>query len=168
MLLSFLSSCDQLDELTHFNMDFEQEVVIESSVIVDLPYNVITPEINSNSESSFENNNTHKDLIEDIRLTSMVLEIKSPSNGSFNFLNSIEIFLSADDEDEVRIAWKENIPANGSMLIELDVSNDDLKSFLKKDTFSLRLETVTDELITSDHHIDVKSSFFVDAKILGI
>jgi len=49
----------------------------------------------------------------------------------------------------------------------LDLADVDLKEFIKKDKFVLRLNTVTDELINSDQYIDVYSVFFVDAKILG-
>ena len=163
-----IMACDSLDELTQFKINYDQEVVIQSSAVVDLPFNVFTPEINSNSESTFENNDTHKDLIEHIELRSMTLEISTPTDGNFNFLNSIQIYISAENEEEVRIAWKDDIPANSSKVIHLDTSSDDLKAFIKKDAFKLRLETVTDELITSDHHIDVRSEFFVDAKILGL
>ncbi len=168
ILLTTLFGCEKLDELTQFKINYNEEVIIESSTVVDLPFNVFTPEISSNSESTFDSNNTNKDLIEYIELTSMVLEITSPSNGDFDFLNSIEIFISAEDQAEVKIAWKENIPSNSGNKIELETSGADLTNFIKKDKFILRLETVTDELITSDHHINVKSEFFVDAKILGL
>lgn len=158
----------ELDELTQFTLNYDEEVVIESSTVVDLPFNIITPEISSNSESTFESNNTNKDLIEYIELTSMVLEITSPSDGNFDFLNSINIYIDADGLSETRIAWKENIPPNSGNVLALDTAGTDLKEYIKKDVFSLRLETVTDELITSDHHINVKSEFFVDAKILGL
>jgi hypothetical protein len=168
ILLTSLFGCDKLDELTQFDITYNEEVVIESSVLVDLPFNVYTPDINSNSESTFENNNTHKDLIEYIELTSMILEIKSPSDGNFDFLKSIEIFISAENQPEVRMAWKEDIDSNSGNLTELNTSSDDLQGYLKEDKFTLRVETVTDELITSDHTIDIKSVFFVDAKILGL
>jgi allantoicase len=98
----------------------------------------------------------------------MILEIKPPSNGNFDFLKSIETFISAEDQPEARMAWKEVIPSNSDNLIELNTSSDDLQNYLKEDKFTLRVETVTDELITSDHTIDINSVFFVDAKILGI
>lgn len=167
-LLCFSLSCDKVDKLTQFNIEYNEKVVIESSAVIDLPFNAFTPEISSNSESTFENKNTRKNLIEYIELRSMTLEIEGPDHGNFDFLNKIDIYISAENEPEVKISWKENIEANGSRVLKLDTSNDDLQSYLKKDQFNLRLATVTDEIITSDHHINVKSVFFVDAKIFGI
>ncbi|MBU2950505.1 hypothetical protein KO493_07340 [Tamlana agarivorans] len=166
--LTLLFGCDKIEELTQFTIVYEEEVVIESSTVVDLPFNAFTPEISSNSESKFENNNTGKNLIEYIELTRMTLEIDAPDHGNFDFLNAIEIYISAENEKEVLIAWKDVIEEDGSRVIELDTSNDDLQTYLKKDEFSLRLATVTDQIITSDHKINVRSEFFVDAKILGL
>ncbi|MFT6048744.1 MAG: hypothetical protein ACI9KI_000470, partial [Patiriisocius sp.] len=57
--MTFLFACYKLDQLTQFDITYNEEGVIESSVLVDLLFNVYTPDINSNSESAFENNNTH-------------------------------------------------------------------------------------------------------------
>ena len=76
------------------------------------------------------------------------------------------MYISADGLDEVKIAGKVNVPADVAVL-DLDITGVDLKEYIKADKFSLRLNTVTDELLTSDHHIDIHSEFFVDAKILG-
>jgi len=51
--------------------------------------------------------------------------------------------------------------------LELETSGEDIKEFIKKDEFKLRVNTVTDEALASDHHIDIYSIFHVDAEILG-
>lgn len=165
-MLSFCG-CKKIDELTQFDMEYDAVVVIPSAAGIDLPFNVFSPSVTSNSEATFAVNDTRKDLIEEIKLTELGLTINSPANGNFNFLESIEIFLSAADLPEVKIAWKDEIPENGSAKIALLTSTADLKEYIKKDEFSLRVSTVTDEIITQDHEINIHSVFFVDAKILG-
>lgn len=167
LILSFFS-CDKIDDLTKFNIEYNEEVIIESSTVVDLPISVSTPEISTNSTETFENNNTSKDLIESIKLTSMTLQITDPDDGNFNFLNAINIYISAENQEETLIAWKDEIAEDSSQTLELDTTNEDLKNYIKEDEFSLRIETTTDQVITNDHHINVNSNFFVDAKILGI
>lgn len=167
--LVFLTlGCDKIDELTKFDMDYNTSVVIESSVGVNLPFNVVTPQIETNSESEFAVNDTRKDLIEEIKLKSVDLTITSPEKEDFSFLESIEIYISAAGLDEILIASLEMIPENTGNVLQLDTVDTDLKEYIKKDEFSLRLNTVTDELIAADHYIDVNSVFFVDAKILGL
>lgn len=161
-----LFGCKKVDKLTQFNMEFNETVVIPSSSGINLPFNILSPNIESNSESTFEVNDTRKNLIEEILLTELDLTITSPSNADFSFLKSINIYLNADELNEIKIAWKESIPTDATV-INLDVTNADLKEYIKSDNFSLRLNTETDEIITSDHHIDVHSLFFVDAKVFG-
>lgn len=171
LLLSFLIftfSCDKIDELTKFDITYNQEVVIPSSSLISLPFSILTPEITTNSASTFESNNTNKDLIEDIRLTSLELSIVSPNNGNFNFLKSIEIYMLSENFPEIKIAWKENIDDNNLPNLSLETIDEDIKEYIKEDTYTLRVETVTDETINEDHNINIESVFFVDAKILGI
>ena len=69
---------------------------------------------------------------------------------------------------EIKKRKEEEVPEDAGNVITLDTSDTDLKEYIKKDEFSLRLNTVTDELISTDHELEVNSTFFVDAKILGL
>ena len=113
-------------------------------------------------------NDTRKDLIEEIRLTSLILTLNAPDNADFSFLESISVYMNAQDLPEVEIAWEDDVPDNAGNQISLNVSNEDFKEYIKKDEFSLRVNTITDEILTSDHQIDIASSFFIDGKILGL
>lgn len=161
------SGCEVLDKLTQFQMDFHQTITISSSTNVNLPFNVMTPDIETNSSSDFTLNDTRKDMIEKITLEKLTLTLKSPSNGDLGFIKSLNISMVADSLPEIKVAWIDQVPENTEKTIDLDVSGTDLQEYIKKDKFSLRVNTVTDELIASDHKIDVHSVFYVDAKILG-
>ncbi len=163
-----LTSCDKLDELTKFNIDYNTNVVIESAVNVNLPFSVESPNVETNSESKFEVNDTRKDLIEEIRLESLQLTITTPDDGDFTFLESIEVYISAEELEDVKIASITEVPDTVGNVIELETSDINLEEYIKKDSFVLKLETVTDKVITEDHHIDVDTVFFVDAKIFGL
>jgi hypothetical protein len=167
-LFALIISCDKLDELTKFDMEYSQRATIPSTAGIDLPFDVFTPEMETNSESTFEVNDTRKDLIEEIKLTELEMVIISPDGADFSFLNSIEVYISADGLEEIKIAYLEEVPEDAGSVITLDTSDTDLKEYIKSDEFSLRLNTVTDELMSSDHELEVNSTFFVDAKILGL
>lgn len=168
LVIGLFASCKKKNKLTQFTMSYAQTVVIPSSTGVNLPFNIFTPDMTTNSESTFEVNNTRKDLIQEIKLTKLDLLITSPSNGNFQFLKSVEIYISASGLQEVMIAKKDNIPSDIGNYINLDCLNSDLKEYIKKDQFKLRLNTVTDQIITSDYEIALNSKFLVDAKILGL
>jgi len=167
-LVSLFFSCDKLDELTKFEMDYDQVVVIPSSTGVDLPFDVFTPETETNSTAEFEVNDTRKDLIEEIVLKKLIMTVNSPEGEDFSFLESIVIYMSADDLPEIKIAWNEEVSAAAGEALELVTTTEDLKDYIKKDTYSLRLKTITDEFLSSDYEINVATTFFVDAKILGL
>lgn len=167
MMIALITGCKKLDELTQFDMEYRQELVIPSSTLVDLPFNLATPEVESNSNSRFAAEDTRKDLIEEIRLTLLQLKITAPGDGSFSFLKSIRIFLSAEGLSETKVAWRENIPDNPGRELTLHTTDDDLKAYIKKDHFELRINYVTDEALTRDQEVEVFSRFFVNAEILG-
>ena len=164
-IILFIAGCEATKKLTQFNMEFNNTIVISSTTGVDLPFNIYTPDIETNAESTFEINDTRKDLVEEIRLTSLTFTLTSPPNADFNFLKSINIFISAEGLSEAKVAWKDDIPSDVSH-INLEVTGVDLQEYIKKDEFSLRYNIETNELLASDHHIDVHSVFFVQAKIL--
>jgi hypothetical protein len=168
LLLVVIASCDKLDELTMFDLDYTTQYTIESSTILDLPFSVITPEVTTNSESEFENNDTRSDLVESIVLTNLTLTLISPQEGNFNFLNEIEVFIQADNLPEVLIASRVAIPEDGSSQLTLDTTGEELKEYIKKDSYTLKVTTVTDSNINQDHTIDIRTVFAVDAKILGL
>jgi hypothetical protein len=166
LILSSLG-CQKIDQLTQFNMEYDETIVVPSSTGINLPFNILAPDVETNSASTFAVNDTRKDLIESILLTQLKLTLTSPPNEDFSFLESVEIYISAEGLNEIRIAWQDNIQSNSSNNLDLIVGNEDLKEFIKKDKFALRVKTVTDEVLSSDHEIDLHSVFFVDAKILG-
>lgn len=166
-ILLFLAGCKVVDKLTQFNMDFNSTVVIPVPEGTNLPSDVKTPDVVTNSESTFSVKDTRKDMIEEVKLTSLELTITSPSTGNFDFMKTINVYMLAEGLPETKIAWKENIPNGAGSVLELDTSNEDLKEYIKKDKIVLRMNTVTDELITTEHQIDIHSVFFVDARILG-
>ena len=165
MMISLSFNSCKKNRFTQFRINYEMVVEIPSSTGINLPFNIFTPETKTNSEAQFEVNNTRKDLIEQIILEGLELEINSPNNGNFNFLKSVELYISAEGLDDQKIAFKENLGNDNVRTIILETTNIDVQEYIKKDNFSLKLTTVTDEVTTSDYEIIIKSSFFIDAKL---
>ena len=163
-----LPGCKAVKKLTQFSLKFNQTIIIPSTVGINLPFNINTPPMATNSVAEFERNNTNSSLVERIELRQLRLKLTAPSNSDFSFLNSVKIFLSADGLPETLVAWRENIPDNVGKELDLQTTNADLKAYVMKERISLRVSTVTDKLIASEHHIDLEATFFVDARLLGL
>jgi len=162
-----LFGCDEIDKLTQFQMDYEASITLDAATDLSVPFEIGTPDIPTYSVSTFAANETRKELVEQIKLTKLDLYLSSPEKSDLGFIKSIEVFIQAEGLEKTRIAWAEEVPDAVADYLSLNVSNTDLKEYIKLDNFSLRVETVTDEVITTDHDIKIESTFFVDAKILG-
>ncbi|NPA43674.1 MAG: hypothetical protein GXO27_06585 [Chlorobi bacterium] len=168
VMIASLVGCKKLDELTQFEVVYHSEAVIPATIPLQSPVDIPLPPVTTNTQQTFENHNTHKDLIEEIKLREVDLKITDPVNSDFSFLEDIEIYMSADGLPEIKIAWKYDIPDSVGNELELETTDEELKEYLKADSFDLRVRVTVDELITRDHTVDVKTVFFVNAKVLGI
>ncbi len=166
--LWFSAGCKQIDKLTQFNIDYVETITLPSTIGINLPFNLKTPSIKTNSEEIFEVNDTRKNLIEELKLTRLTMTITDPAEADFSFLKSIKIYIGAENLDEVLVAWNDEVDDSAGGSIDLETSNVDLTDYIIAEDFYLQVTTVTDELILTSHDIEVQAEFFVDAKILGI
>lgn len=166
LVLIIISSCAKLDRLTQFDMDYEAKTSIPSSFGINLPFDLPTPPITTNVETTYSVNDTRKDLIEEISLTSLIISTSGDNN--FDFMKRMKIFINADGLDEIEVASKAIIGAN-LQTIEFDVFSEiDLKDYINKDEFILKVQPVTKKILFHDVDIKIGAIFHVDAKILGI
>lgn len=167
LMAVLFQGCEAVDRFTKFHIDYSTSVTIPASTGVNLPFNLMTPKIESNTESAMAVNDTRKDMVEEVSLSSLKLTLTAPSDQDFSFLESISIFINAEGMSESRVAWNDNVSASAGSVLELEVTGVDLKDYILKDEFSLRVNAVTDEFLATEHQIKVDARFFIDAKILG-
>lgn len=166
LLILFFSSCEKADQLTQFDLSYTTEVTIPPALGINLPFDLLTPEMETNSEAEFAINDTRKDLVEEINLTELKMMITSPSDQRFDFLNEASVFINAEGLSELKIAEATNISDTVGNELDLTPVENDLSEYIKKDKFSLRVKVVTDKIVNEEVKIDVKSNFFVDAQII--
>jgi len=163
-----ITSCNKLDKLTQFEVKYSETFTIPSTIGINVPFNIPTPDITTNISKELENNQSNKELIEQIYLRKLLLTIESPSDETFSFLKDIDVFIQADGLPKVKIAYKYNITNNIGKELDLDVVDQDLQEYIKKDKYTISVKTTTDETIFQEVKIREDLTFWVDAKILGI
>ena len=166
MFAVLIQSCDVLDKLTQFDIPVTETITIAPTLSLNVPFSIPTPPIELNTATTFETNETHKDLIQEIYLSKLRMSIISPIDEDFSMLKSIEIYILAEGMTEKRIAWKESID-NTATSISLEVSESDLKEYLLKDKIELKVKTVTDEINTHEIKIKIDANFKVNAKLIA-
>lgn len=158
-------SCDNLNDLLTFSIRSSTSFTIPSSSPLPLPFEFMTPEIQTGSSQDFEKNNTRADLVKDIKLEELKLTITAPEGKTFSFLKSIHIYISADNIDEILLASAENISST-SNTISLTTSQEKLDEYIKADGYRLRTSTVIRETLTQNVTIKIDMKYKVTADVL--
>lgn len=161
--------CKAIDELTHFDIDYNYEITLQSFGGINLDnLDIRSNDVENSTESSFQNNDTRKDLVERATLKKFKVTILDPEDADYSFLNKVEIFLSTYDLEEKLIAWKDNISNITGKTLSLETTSSNLRKYLISDEIRVRLKTTSSEPLTEDLLLDLEAKVEVDAKILGI
>lgn len=167
LLLFILLGCNKDNRGITFSIQLNAEAVIPSSTGINLPINLISPDLTTQSNSSFEANQTTPTLVREILLKELQVNIKSPSQTSFDFLKSVRIYMRADGLAEKEIAYLENIPTGGlrSILLNTDETTN-FKDYIVQESINLRVQATTRQIVTSDTELKLLPRFEVRASLL--
>jgi hypothetical protein len=123
----FFITCSVVDQLLTFTTQTRLllKFHISSGTAVPIP----TTDITTNSNAEFENNNTKANLVKDVRLKELTVTI-TDQNKTFSFLKSIRLYISTDANDEIELAYKDDINSNFKYFNTHWEKLDKYKSFL--------------------------------------
>ncbi|WP_417941919.1 hypothetical protein [Flavobacterium sp. RS13.1] len=158
----FLTSCDVIDDLLTFSISNETSIKIKSTSPINLPSEIITPEVTTNSSSEFENNKTKANLVKDVKLRSLILAISDPSDKTFTFLKSIHLYISTTESNEIELAYQDNISTTANS-IHLICTDSKLDEYIKADSYKIRTKVTLKETLTKDVTIKANMKFRVTA-----
>ena len=115
-----ITSCN-LDEKIAFNIDYDSEAVIPSTIGINLPFDIPIPPIKTNINKELESNNSNKDYLNTAKIKELIITILDPENQTLDFIKDIEIYIKADDLVEIKIAEKTGISNATGKTLTLDV-----------------------------------------------
>lgn len=150
----FIFSCSVVDNLLTFNVSTQTTFKIASGFPLNIATEIITPDVTTNSSAEFQNNNTKADLVKDVKLKELNLTITDPTDKTFSFLKSIHLYISTDANDEIELAYLDNINASTNT-ISLTPTSAKLDKYIKATSYKIRAKAVIKETLTQD--ITVKS-----------
>ncbi|MES2516146.1 MAG: hypothetical protein V4580_18470 [Bacteroidota bacterium] len=166
LALLLTTSCKKLGKLKEFDLHYNQEFVIPANNGgLTLPIEINSQDITTNTSSDYENQGTATKLVESVYLTELFFKVKTPSSGNFNFLKSVEIYLSSPNNSEILIASKYDIPEDWKNILYLDAHAINLKEYMQDDSYKLRVKTVTDQSLANDMTIISDETFHVKARL---
>ncbi|MEO6173970.1 MAG: hypothetical protein ABIP27_02360 [Flavobacterium circumlabens] len=161
-LCLFLTSCNAVDDLLTFTISNNASIQIKSTSPINLPSEIITPDVTTNSSAEFKNNNTQASLVKDVKLKSLKLTITDPEGETFTFLKSIHLYISTTDSDEIELAYQDNINST-SNTIDLISTDARLDQYIKADKYKIRTKVTLKETLTRDVTVKADMKFNVTA-----
>lgn len=162
IFLTVLSYCKEVEKLLTFTITDQTEFTVESTSPLNLPIEIGTPAVTTNSNQKFENNNTRAGLVKDIKLTELRLTVTNPTGKTFSFMKSVHIYISTDQQNEIELAYLDEFPTNVGT-VTLNTTNAKLDAYVKASSYNLRTSVVTDETLTQPVDIKVDLEFKVTA-----
>lgn len=154
LFLLVFASCEDVEKLLTFSVNHQVTVRIESTSPLNIPIDIVTPDVATNSSQTFQNNNTAASHVKDIRLEKIDLTVSNPSGKTFSFLKSIKLYISTDQGNEIELASQDNIPATATT-VTLTPTKEKLDTYVKASSYKLRTSVVTREALTQP--VDIKS-----------
>ena len=153
--------CKKIDELLTFYIDDTQNIKVAASSPIGL--NTFAPiAMPTQSSAKFANNNTSADLVKDVSLNKLTLTIADPNTENFDFLRSIEIYISTNSNDQILLASLSEIPS-GAQTITLKPTGAKLDNYIKASSYTLTTKATIAKLISRDITIRSDSRFKVTA-----
>ncbi|HEY9487287.1 MAG TPA: hypothetical protein VIQ51_03100 [Chryseosolibacter sp.] len=154
--------CNEVENLLKFPIKDQTSLRIQSASPLNLPLRVPTPDVTSDSQQQYENNNTSVNLVKDVRLEELKLSISTPDSKTFGFLKAVRIYISTDQNNEMELAHLDDI-ASQAKSVSLITTQENLDKYIKAPSYNLRTEVVTRETLTESVDILVDLKFRVTA-----
>ena len=161
-LFLLLVGCKKVDQLLTFYIDDSQNIRIPASTPLAVLANLAPITVSTQSEDKFKNNNTRADLVKDVSLNKLTLTITDPNGQNFDFLQKIEILIGTNANDQVRLAFLDQVP-RGVNSIELTSTNAKLDAYLKSSSYTLTTKVQTSQALSRDITIKCDTRFKVTA-----
>jgi hypothetical protein len=160
MLVSSIS-CKKVNEATEFDINYASEVSVPAaSLTLNAPVDFTSPEISTDTGNKFAENETTRDLIDEIKLTRLFI---ASLTGNLDFVKSINVYVKAPGLQDLLVATKSNIPA-GSTSVLLDPTGQNIKEHLFKDKIQFRLNVTVGTAPTTDQKLKIEETVHVAGK----
>jgi hypothetical protein len=174
---AIINGCSKFSQLANINVDipyssqasvppvqgYTSGVALPSGG-VDLPS--VTVGIATNSKAYLSQYGTAANMIVSVDLKSLAIQIQSPSNQNFDFLDNVQVYLSANDQPEVQVVSDSNIPKGSTTLNLTTNTTVNLKNYYTQDTIYLRLAAHINAVPTAGEQLNISSVFHLVANPL--
>lgn len=172
LLLLFLllgtSSCKKITELLSFQVSDSSSFTVPGTPFVPpgVTLNIPGVSVPTTAQSTYKNNNTSADYVQDVTLDRLTLTVTNPSTQNFDFLKSISIYIATDaaGSNKVLLASLPSVPT-GQTSINLNPAGNKLDLYLKSNSYTLTTTAELAQTLRQNTDVRADSRFNVHANL---
>jgi hypothetical protein len=175
-LVIIATGCKKIKRLADIHVDIPYNTQVSVPKIdgdpgtplpVSVPISFPAVAVATDSKEQLSKYGTAANLVVTVYLKSLALQIQPPTSGNFNFLDNVQVYLSAKNLPEKLVAFQTNIP-KGTSTLNLGTNTEvNLKDYFLQDTIYLRLNASINAIPPSGVKLDVNSIFHMIANPLN-
>ena len=167
-LLIGASSCKKIAELLSFQVSDSSSFTVPGTPFVPPGVALSIPGISvpTTAQSTYKNNNTSADYVQDVTLDRLTLTVTNPSTQNFDFLKSISIYIATDamGSNKVLLASLPTVPT-GQTSISLNPAGNKLDMYLKGNSYTLTTTAELAQTLRQNTEVRADSRFNVRATL---
>ena len=169
IVIALNTGCKKVKDLANISVDlpYTQQVTIPPvdgytfgfplpAGGVGLPFPRVS--LPTNSKAYLEQYHTTSAKVIKVGLKSMVIELTAPLSQNFDFLDTVQLYISAPSQTEILAAYQYNVPKGQTTLI-LTTSDVNLKDYFLQDTMYLRTNMHVNAVPAPGAQMNIKSVF---------
>jgi hypothetical protein len=172
-----VSGCGKARDLADINVDIPYSNQVNIPEVSGYPAGTVLPgggldvpfpgvSFATNSKDYISQYHTSADKIRNVYLKTLAIDMVTPPNGNFDFLDNIQIYISANGQPEMLVASQYNIAKGQSTLTLVTNADVNLKSYFLQDVVNLRIQAHVNALPPSATQLTIKSVFHLVANPL--
>jgi hypothetical protein len=166
-LLALGVGCQKIANLLSFQVNDSTSITIPmSATVAGAIINLPGSQTKSTAQSTYQNNNTSAEYVQNVTLDQLTLTTTNPSAQNFDFLQSISIYISSETNgsDKVLLASLSPVP-KGKTSITLNPAGNQLDKYLKASSYTLTTQAQIAQPLRQDTDIRADSRFTAHANI---
>lgn len=162
--------CQKIISLANISKDFTYAKTVDVPAIKELPedigplpeggmtaYSPLMP-LATNSEEQVSQSGSAINLVKEVKLKQMSVAISKPAGQTFDFMDTVRLFISAPGLEEKLVAFKYGVP-KGQQKLDLDCEAINLREYFIQDTMYVRFGGHFNAVPATESQLELNSTF---------
>jgi hypothetical protein len=108
LMATLYFGCAKKKTVVEFDIPYSTDIAIPTYSMAGQTYTIISNDIATNIGDQLSKNGTNGNLVGEMKYTSFVVSVKSPTIQSANFIKQMKFYINAYNQPELQVAFKYN------------------------------------------------------------